>query len=120
MSVGVPPLAMEVLMDAWADKRLRCSSSHSIFRPPTASLLDHGVLRISSAAVFTCLLSLTTAALVVGGSKRSAIVVKGSCFGEEGAWLQVSSAPDFWLEVYAPTFTAREIHLRAQTNKASR
>ena len=76
-------------------------------------------MQITSAA-FTCSLGINTAVLVVGkGGKRSNVVVRGNCFGEEGVWLQVSSAPDFWLDVYVPTFTAREIHLRSQEKGVS-
>ena len=107
---------MANLMEAWCDNRLRCSSSNSVFKSPDARFVDHNTLQLTAEDhSFVCSVSPSTVMLVLDGNPVAAIVNANS-FGDVGVWIQIS-CPNFWMEVYVPTFTDREIQLRAQKPK---
>jgi hypothetical protein len=120
MSASISKLMMSNLMEAWAENRLRCSSSRGVFKTPDASFVDHNTMQITAAdGSFVCSLSPSTVALVLDGKTMAAVVTANS-FGDAGVWIQVSCLPAataavaagrcspqdiFWLELYVPTYS---------------
>lgn len=105
-------------MEAWCDNRLRGSSSRGVFKQPDASFVDHNTMQITAAdRSFVCSLSPSTVMLVLDGKPVTAVVTANS-FGDNGVWIQVScrghNNENFWLELYVPTLTERQLQLRAQ------
>ncbi len=84
---------MILLIDTCKEKRLRLSSSHSVFTPPTARVLGGGKLQVI-AGQFQCFISESDVRIPnLGG-----IVVRGSVFDEKCVWLILTSGT-FGLEL---------------------
>ena len=95
------------LMEALCANRLRCTSSRCVFKPPTASFINHTTLQLKAPdGSFDCSLSPSTVMLVLDGKPVAAVVTANS-FGDNGVWIQVSCRcqknESFWLEAYVPT-----------------
>ena len=108
-------------MEAWGDNRLRCSSSRGVFKKPRfaagfagdASFVDHNTMQLTAVdGSFVCSVSPSAVMLVLDGKSVAAIVTANS-FGDNGVWIQIS-CPNFWLELYVPTLSEKEIQRRAQ------
>jgi hypothetical protein len=98
------------LIDACKDKRLRSSSSHSVYIHPTTRVVDEHKLYVAAGNI-QCFIS---EGVVVSLPPLSATaIVKGSLIGENGVWLSISSGK-FWLDIHVPTLTERQLQTRQQ------
>ena len=87
-------------VDSGRSLRLRCSSSGSVFKPPTALFHSGTKLQISGTD-FVCDVAAGVVALRINGQPAQAIVA-GNTFGADGVWIQIAAGSHFWIEVYAP------------------
>ena len=104
-------MMMSNMIEAWGDNRLRCSSSRGVFKTPDASFVDHNTMQLTDGS-FVCSVS-PSAVMLVLDSKPVAAIVTANSFGDNGVWIQIS-CPNFWLELYVPTLSEKEIQRRAQ------
>ena len=86
--------------------RLRCSSSGSVFKPPTARFISGSQLQITGTD-FVCDVAAGVVALRIN-DKPAKVVVAGNTFGVEGVWIQIAVGSQFWIEVYAPSLTDKQ------------
>ena len=100
------------LIDALYEGRLRISSSGSVYRTPDVSLIHRNTLHVTAPS-FHCSLSAAGGVLLQVQGKAETPAVNANLFGEMGVWIQVRSN-GFWMEIYVPTLTTRQLQLRSQ------
>jgi len=100
---------IQMLIEAFKDKRLRVSSSHSVYASPAVRVIDTRTLHVFAGHV-RCSISLAGVLLL---PEIGAVAVDGCTFCDTGVWLSIT-AGRFWLEIHVPPLTGRQIQARAQ------
>jgi hypothetical protein len=100
---------MQLLTEACKDRRLRASSSLSVYAPPVAYVIDGRTLYLAAGRA-QCFISEKGVLFDPG---IGAVVVNGCTFSDTGVWLSITSG-DFWLEIHVPPLTNRQVQTRAQ------
>jgi hypothetical protein len=95
------------LIYACKNKILRVSSSHSVYSPPIARIVDGTKLYIAAGNI-QCFVSEGAVKLQ---PELSATVINGSLVGDGGVWLSIASG-DFWLEIHVPIPAQRQLQAR--------
>jgi hypothetical protein len=107
---------------AFNEKRIRTSSSLSVFKKPDISIVKGGTLRISAdnGRVFECTISIEKVSLQIGGKPEANVTVKGGLIGpsDKSIWLQIlankSGDSFFWLEINVSEPSLRQMHSRSK------
>jgi hypothetical protein len=100
---------MQILVEAFKDRRLRVSSSHCVYASPLVRVIDTRTLHVFACPVL-CLISQAGVSL---SPDIGAVAVGGCTFCDTGVWLSIT-AGGFWLEIHVPPLTDRQIQARAQ------
>lgn len=123
MSTHISELMMLNLADAWDDGRLRISSNGSIFKSPDVNFVNRKIMHISTVDDrFKC--SLTSGSEIILQTNGicvniDVITLNANSFGETGVWIQIeNNRGNFWLEIYAPTPTTRQLQSRPHFNSS--
>ena len=100
------------LVVACKDKRVRASSTHSIFKDPDYRTTGGLVYVITSAGIE---IMISSTGVHCHTHQLGEIKTIGSSLGDGGAWLSIT-APlcEFWLEIHVPTLTDRQMQAKRE------
>ncbi len=103
---------MQILIESCKERRMRASSSHSVYAPPVTSVVDGSLYVL--AGWIRCLISDKGVSF---SPEIGTVIVNGCTFCDTGVWLSIASG-EFWLEIRVQPLSDREIQLRAATRRA--
>lgn len=104
-------IMMKDLLTACKDRRIRASSTHSIFSKPGYRVAS-GVRVCVIVGGMEIIISDTGVACTT--HQLGTLTVLGSSLGDGGVWLRITApACEFWLEINVPTLSNREMQTRA-------
>ena len=107
---------MREMIIAISEKRIRTSSSLSVFKNPDVSVVG-GFIRISAynGRVFDCTISTQKVSLQIGGKPEAGVSVKGGAT-DNGIWIQIEANSFFWLEINVSEPSLRQVHMRSKNS----
>ncbi len=113
-----PIITIDVMREmilAVNEKRIRTSSSLSVFKKPDVSVVG-GLIRISTynGRVFDCTISTQKVSLQIGGKLEPGVTVKGGA-SDNSIWIQIEADSLFWLEINVSEPSLRQVHMRSKS-----
>lgn len=93
----VTNIMMVSLINACKTKKLRASSSHSVYSTPIARIVDGKKLYVAAGGI-QCFISEGKVHLQPEPEKT---ITNANMVGDGGVWLSITSG-DYWLEIHVP------------------